>query len=167
MVQSEGSEGEEEPPALQQVPLVPLPCGLLGVHVEHNGVKLVGLLDSGSPVTIVNSAAAAAWGLEMAAQEEGPPKGAPASNPLRRWATNLFNRSDSPASSESFRVAGAGGKLQTLEALKDPVNLTLGDQQAAKRWSGSDQQAAKRWSGSDQQAAKRWIGSDKQAAKRW
>ena len=54
-----------------------LPCGLLAVNVTLNGVAMPALLDTGTPQTIVNRAAAAAAGHRRRIGRAGYPTGRP------------------------------------------------------------------------------------------
>jgi hypothetical protein len=89
---------------LSAAEVVQLPqSGLPTVTLTVNGVDMPALLDTGSPITVLNAAAAAATGLTP-----------PGDNPLARIAAGL----------QAARSGSSGDHLMIASAIGQPVRLT-------------------------------------------
>jgi len=98
---------------LHEVPCEQLPSGLVKVDLTLNGVVVPALLDTGSPITVLNAAAAKATGLQVL---EAPREDL-GSNPFK-GLMNGFKEAREAASGEVLRIAGAAG--QPIELRKGP-----------------------------------------------
>jgi len=92
------SDGLEEVPARQ------LESGLVCVTLKVNGVAIPALLDTGSPITVLNAAAAAAAGIEMPAEPD-----LSGMNPFAKAAAAAKAAVDAAAAMASGEVAMIGG----------------------------------------------------------
>ena len=85
-----------------------LPSGLPCVDLLVNGVRIPALLDTGSPITVLNTAAAAAAGVKRPAATDDP-----AGNPLAAIAARF--RAVQAARGDVLTMAGASGQPVRLE----------------------------------------------------
>jgi len=96
--------------------VVQLPeSGLPTVTIRINGVSVPALLDTGSPITVLNPAAAKATGLSPTAAGGGG-----GLNPFAKLTAGLFPRR------ETLQIAGASGQVVTLERAA-ACELFIGD----------------------------------------
>ena len=118
-----GTEAARAAAGLRGVPLTPLPGNSLpSVTLRVNGVEVPALVDTGSPITVLNAAAAAAAGVEHAAL------GASEGNPFSKLATGL-KAAQAAARGDVLTVGGPNGPVQLVRAQQPPggVSFSLGD----------------------------------------
>lgn len=119
---------EEVTSGLKQVPCEQLPSGLVKVELTINGVLVPALLDTGSPITVLNAAAAEAVGLEV------PPSRLPATpgqagekkNPLTGFMDSV-KAAQAAASGEVLLIAGSDGAPVELRRAAACGGAALGD----------------------------------------
>ena len=89
---------------LEEVPCRQLESGLICVTLKVNGVEIPALLDTGSPITVLNAAAAIAAGIEMPAELDQS-----GMNPFAKAAAQAKAAMDAAAAMASGEVAMIGG----------------------------------------------------------
>lgn len=105
---------------LCEVPARQLESGLVCVTMSVNGVEIPSLLDTGSPITVLNAAAAEAAGIEMP-----PPEDAAGMNPFAK-AKAAMETAAAMASGEVAMIGGANGPV-TLRKIPQKSPIALGD----------------------------------------
>jgi hypothetical protein len=128
-----GAKGSEEPPAVTffgerldthdgraRVPIDRIPITqLLSVKVVINGVEMPALLDTGSPITVLNAQAAVLAGIETVLD---PAKSS--QNPFGAFV-NQFQPSKSASRGDVLTIMGVGGKPVSLLNSKQTVKIDL------------------------------------------
>ena len=138
---------------LVQVPARQLESGLVAVTLVVNGVELPALLDTGSPITVLNAAAAKAVGLELPSSTVDAPSStneqvkdaaalARSSNPFARFAASVKAdveakqaaiaaqaAAQAAAQSGEMLLLGGGPNGQRIQLRRLPAasSLVLGD----------------------------------------
>ena len=116
-----GTEGLADSLSLCEVPCTQLAdSGLLSVMMNVNGVEIPSLLDTGSPITVLNEAAAAAAGIDMPVGEEGS-----GLNPFAK-AKAAVEMAAAVASGEAAVIGGVDGPV-TLRKIPAKAPIALGD----------------------------------------
>jgi hypothetical protein len=116
---------------LTRVPIVPMPVTQLPtVILKINGVEVRALLDTGSPITFLNSRAAQQAGIETVTVASGPEK---SNNPLAAVA-NRFKAAQATAKAAAngdlLTIAGTNGQPTTLLKSTSAAKILLsGDSQ--------------------------------------
>lgn len=109
---------------LAQVPCQQLPSGLVTVTLTVNGQSVPALLDTGSPITVLNAAASKLANVEPATEVEEPESG----NLFARFAAGIkaqAQAAQAAASGDVLRIMGASGPVDLRRA---PVaSMALGD----------------------------------------
>jgi len=114
-------DGREVDDGLERVEVQVLPIGLPCVTLVVNGVEIPALFDTGSPISVMNRAAATAVGIEI----EEEPKTSTPRNPFARIAQN-WKDSKAASQSDSLMIAGANGERVILRKMKEGASMTLG-----------------------------------------
>jgi len=122
--------GEEDVSAavdgMVRVPIRPLPItNLPSVIIHINGVSMPALLDTGSPVTVMNAQAAKVAGVEMVHTETEPKK---SNNPFGAIVNNMKAsqaQAQAAASGEVLAIMGSNGKRVELRKSLDKVHVAL------------------------------------------
>ena len=104
---------------LSEVPVRQLESGLLCVTMRVNGVEIPSLLDTGSPITVLNAAAARAAGIEMPEPQDT------GMNPIAK-AKAAMEAAAAMASGEVAMIGGADGPV-TLRKIPTKAPIALGD----------------------------------------
>jgi len=116
-----GTEGLTD--GLSCVPATQLESGLICVTMRVNGVEIPSLLDTGSPITVLNTAAAEAAGVQtMPAEQAG-------SNPFAKAKAKAKAALDAAAAMTSGEIAmigGANGPVM-LRKIPEKAPIALGD----------------------------------------
>jgi hypothetical protein len=99
--------------AIQRIPMTELPC----VTVKINGVEMQALLDTGSPITVLNSKAAKLAGIDTIDQPETKSK-----NPLAALSKH-FQIAKAGSTGQVLKIFGASGELVNLIQSRDKVSL--------------------------------------------
>lgn len=105
------------------VPVTPLASTLPSVRLRVNGVEIPALLDTGSPVTVLNAAAAAAAGVRYDAtlSDDGVAGG---SNPFARFGAAL-KAGRAASNGDVLVVGGVSGPVRLVRA-EEGTPLSLG-----------------------------------------
>ena len=91
-----------------------LPGSLLPtLSLQVNGVAVPALLDTGSPITVLNAAAATAAGVMTVTGLSGSSSGAAAGNPFAAFASNM-KAAQALARGDIIQIPGANGKPTQL-----------------------------------------------------
>jgi hypothetical protein len=111
---------------LTRVPIEPVPVTQLpSVILKINGVEVPALLDTGSPITVLNSRAAQQAGIETITVASGPEK---ANNPFAAVA-NRFKAaqatSKAAANGDLLTIAGTNGQSTTLLKSTSAAKISL------------------------------------------
>jgi len=114
-----GTAGLSE--GLEEVPSRLLENGLVCVTIKINGVEIPALLDTGSPITVLNPAAAKAAGIEMA--EEEPDQGS--MNPFAKAASWFKQGADMTQAMQTGDVVMLGGGTM-LRKIPEKADIALG-----------------------------------------
>ena len=112
-----GTEGLTD--SLSEVPARQLESGLVCVTMRVNGVEIPSLLDTGSPITVLNAAAAEAAGIEMPKPEDT------GMNPFAK-AKAAVEAAAAIASGEVAMIGGANGPVM-LRKIPEKAPIALGD----------------------------------------
>ena len=89
--------------------------------LKVNGVLIPALLDTGSPITVLNAAAAKAAGIG-----DAPPAAEDVSSNPFTMLTQAFKAGVAATKAETLMVAGANGPVQLLRC-EDGATMSLGD----------------------------------------
>lgn len=103
--------------------------GLVVVQLVVNGVSIDALLDTGSPITVLNAAAASAAGVAFPRAPPPNEKKGGAANPFARFAENLaenLRTASGPTTAGDLRIAGGDGAPVDLRRTA-PTAMALGD----------------------------------------
>ena len=115
-----GTQAARAAAGLSGVPITQLSgSGLPSVAVRVNGVELPALLDTGSPITVLNAAAASAAAVEYTPL--GSPEG---QNPFARLALGV-KAAQATARGDVLTVGGQSGPVQLVRAQR-PTTISLG-----------------------------------------
>ena len=108
---------------LEEVPCRQLESGLICVTMKVNGVEIPALLDTGSPITVLNAAAATAAGIEMPSELDQT-----GMNPFAKAAAKAKAAVDAAAAMASGEVAMIGGVdgPVTLRKIPEKAPIALG-----------------------------------------
>ena len=116
---------------LARAPIQPLPVSALpSINMIINGKTMPALLDTGSPITVVNAAAAKMAGVTTTMEDDGDggsnKKGK--DNPFNPFAklTKNFEAAQAAARGDVLLIAGADGKRVELVKSKDLVECGIG-----------------------------------------
>ena len=107
--------------SLCEVPARQLESGLVCVTMCVNGVEIPSLLDTGSPITVLNAAAAKAAGIG-----DAPPAAEDVSSNPFTMLTQAFKAGVAATKAETLMVAGANGPVQLLRC-EGGATMSLGD----------------------------------------
>lgn len=111
---------------LVRVPIQPLPVtNLPSVTIQINGVSMPALLDTGSPVTVMNAQAAKVAGVETVHTETQPKK---SNNPFGAVMNNIKAaqaQAQAAASGDVLAIMGSDGKRVELRKSLDKVHVSL------------------------------------------
>lgn len=109
-----------------RVPIQPLPItNLPSVQIEINGVTMPALLDTGSPITVMNAQAAKVASVEMVHTETQPKQ---SNNPFASIMNNIKAaqaQSQAAANGEVLAIMGSDGKRVELRKSLDKVHVAL------------------------------------------
>lgn len=94
--------------------------GLVACTLTVNGAAIPALLDTGSPITVLNDAAARAAGISVA-----PPADASSAGPFAELKAAAA-RARAAAKGDVLTIGGAGGPV-SLTKVPEPVQIALGD----------------------------------------
>ena len=124
-------DANQECQKFRRVPLDVLDTILLpSVIININGVRIPALLDTGSPVTVLNAAAANATGLEVFKLDtENSDKRTGGFNPFKAFTDNLRDAksmADAASRGEILVIASSDGKQIELKRTKNSVSVSLG-----------------------------------------
>mmetsp|Transcript_20047 Transcript_20047/g.27183 ORF Transcript_20047/g.27183 Transcript_20047/m.27183 type:complete len:475 (-) Transcript_20047:277-1701(-) len=103
--------------------------GLFSVKLRVNGVDIPALLDTGSPISVLNGAAAEAAGLEIP-NAEVPEEPISIFNPFARFKANLKAAEAAAAEAASgdvVRIGSAGGNSVELRRALPTASIDLGE----------------------------------------
>ena len=128
-----GHESEDKVKSMVRVPVEPVPLTLLpSVTVRINGVDVPALLDTGSPVTVLNAQAAKIAGIETVDVDTQESR-----NPFANVAKN-FKLAQAASKGEVLMVAGVDGRMVNLLRSESPVEIGLvGDTDIAEFGKGN------------------------------
>lgn len=116
---------------MTKIPITPLPVtNLPSIQVEINGVNMPALLDTGSPITVLNAQAAKVAGVETVETETSPKK---SNNPFGNIMNNIKAaqaQAQAAASGEVLAIMGSNGKRVELRKSLDKVHVALGNEGA-------------------------------------
>lgn len=107
--------------SIQSLPITNLPS----VTIQMNGVSMPGLLDTGSPITVMNAQAANVAGVEMVHTETQPKK---SNNPFGNIMNNIKAaqaQAQAASSGEVLAIMGSDGKRVELRKSLDKVHVAL------------------------------------------
>lgn len=110
--------------AIRQLPVSMLPS----VTLRVNGVEMAALLDTGSPVTVMNDAAAELAGVGVVDYVEQVPEDS--WNPFAKLASSFQaakENAKATASGDVLTIAGTGGERINLLKSRERVALAMGD----------------------------------------
>lgn len=111
---------------LSKTTIVPVPVTQLpSVTIKINGIEMPALLDTGSPVTVLNSGAAQLVGIETVAL---PPPPKSTNNPFATVANRLKESqaaAEAAAKGEIIAIAGVDGKLNNLIRSVSKTDISL------------------------------------------
>ena len=114
---------------LARAPIKPLPVSALpSINIVINGQKIPALLDTGSPITVLNAEAAKMAGVTTAMADDSGGKSS--SNPFNPFAklTKNFQSAQAAARGDVLLIAGAGGERVELVKSKEVVECgVVGD----------------------------------------
>ena len=109
-----------------RVPIQPLPVtNLPSVTLQINGVSMPALLDTGSPVTVMNAQAAKLGGVETVQTETEPKK---SNNPFGAVMNNIKAaqaQAQAAASGDVLAIMGSDGKRVELRKTTKKVHVSL------------------------------------------
>lgn len=109
-----------------RVPIQPLPVtNLPSVTIQINGVSMPALLDTGSPVTVMNAQAAKVAGVDTVPTETQAKK---SKNPFGSVLNNIKAaqaQAQAAASGEVLAIMGSDGKRVELRKSLDKIHVTL------------------------------------------
>lgn len=127
------NESEDKVKSMVRVPVEPVPLTLLpSVTVRINGVDVPALLDTGSPVTVLNAQAAKIAGIETVDVDTQESR-----NPFANVAKN-FKLAQAASKGEVLMVAGVDGRMVNLLRSESPVEIGLvGDTDIAEFGKGN------------------------------
>ena len=107
---------------MSRVPIQSLPVTLLpSVTVKINGVEMPALLDTGSPITVLNAQAAKAAGVETVKVDLPQDK---SNNPFANFANNI-KAAKAAANGDILQLAGANGAAVALLKSSDEVDMAV------------------------------------------
>jgi len=108
---------------LERVSVKPLDVTCLpSIELEINGQKLPALLDTGSPISVLNAEAAKITGVDTTIEAEDD-----SSNPFAQL-TRGFKSAQAAARGDVLLIAGAAGERIELVKSKDPVDVAIGNE---------------------------------------
>lgn len=116
--------GDQLRHGLCEVPCRQLESGLVCVTMRVNGVEIPALLDTGSPITVLNAAAAMAAGIDMPAAPDD--SGLNFFSRAAAKAKAAIDMTASLASGEVAMLGGANGPI-TLRKIPDKAPIDLGE----------------------------------------
>ena len=115
---------------LVRAPIKPLPVSALpSINIVINGQKIPALLDTGSPITVLNAEAAKMAGVTTAMEDDSE-NSKSSSNPFNPFAklTKNFQSAQAAARGDVLLIAGAGGERVELVKSKEAVECgVVGD----------------------------------------